>query len=190
MKSMDPRSNQWYVIYTRPKFEKKIARRLDDYSIEHFMPLKSEEHQWHDRRKTVVVPVLPNYIFVRCQPADMLKIYSIAGFVRFISTGGEPDVVADPAMEIIKKVLLTEHEITADVIAPGETVRIVAGPFEGAEGVITSCKGNYRVVVKIDVINQYAMISVNANDLVKVSQREKSGFNQPYTETQFAHAMA
>ena len=190
MNSVDSRSTQWHVIYTRPKFEKRIAKRLDELKIEYFLPLKMEQRQWHDRKKNLEMPVLPNYVFVHCELADMLKVYTISGFVRFISTSGKPDVISQVQMERIKTVLLSDHEMATEDFALGEAVKIISGPFQGLEGITTGHKGNCRVMVKIDVINQYVTITVDAMDLEKVTGDRKIGLPGSIVETKYAHVMA
>ncbi|MEO6221006.1 MAG: transcription termination/antitermination NusG family protein, partial [Ginsengibacter sp.] len=47
----------WYVVYTRPRWEKKIAENLLRLGIEHYCPLNKVTRQWSDRKKKVLEPL-------------------------------------------------------------------------------------------------------------------------------------
>ena len=47
----------WYVVYTKPKWEKKVAERLDAIGIITYCPLITKVSQWSDRKKKVEVPL-------------------------------------------------------------------------------------------------------------------------------------
>ena len=54
----------WYVIYTKPKNEKKVAERLQQIEIEVFCPLVTVVKQWSDRKKKIQIPLFNSYVFV------------------------------------------------------------------------------------------------------------------------------
>ncbi|MEO6347821.1 MAG: transcription termination/antitermination NusG family protein, partial [Aquaticitalea sp.] len=39
----------WYVVYTKPKWEKKVAEKLSEIGIECYCPLITQIKQWSDR---------------------------------------------------------------------------------------------------------------------------------------------
>ncbi|URM37362.1 hypothetical protein LLY39_01890 [Flavobacterium anhuiense] len=41
----------WYVVYTKPKWEKKVADKLNQLGIECYCPLITQIKQWSDRKK-------------------------------------------------------------------------------------------------------------------------------------------
>ena len=51
-------------MYTRPRWEKKIASLLDSRGIENYLPLNKILKQWSDRKKIVQEPLFKGYIFV------------------------------------------------------------------------------------------------------------------------------
>ena len=55
---------RWFALYTRHRFEKKVAARLEDKGIESFLPLHTVLRQWSDRRKKVEEPLFNCYVFV------------------------------------------------------------------------------------------------------------------------------
>jgi hypothetical protein len=41
----------WFVIYTRPQQEKKVAAGLTKIGVEAYCPIVTEVRQWSDRKK-------------------------------------------------------------------------------------------------------------------------------------------
>ena len=67
------KANQWYAVYTRPRWEKKVASLLTKKKIENFCPLNKVVRQWADRKKTVYEPLFTSYVFVNTSETEMLK---------------------------------------------------------------------------------------------------------------------
>ncbi len=42
---------KWYAVYTRPRWEKKVAEILTRKKIENYCPLNKVVRQWSDRKK-------------------------------------------------------------------------------------------------------------------------------------------
>ncbi|GAA0894226.1 UpxY family transcription antiterminator [Fulvivirga kasyanovii] len=161
-------TKQWYVIYVRPQFEKKVLRSSNEKGIEAYLPLKQVVKQWHDRKKKLAVPVFPGYVFVRITAFERPQIYAINGFVKFVCTGGIPDVITESRMNMLKKVLNGEFDVGEISFRNGERVKLLSGPLSGLEGVLVSHKGSKRIAVKVEEINHYIIINVNASALIKV----------------------
>ena len=44
---------RWLVVYTRPRWEKKVDALLQERGIESYCPVTTLERQWADRNKMV-----------------------------------------------------------------------------------------------------------------------------------------
>ena len=69
-RSVQPQTNSWYVLYTKPRHEKRLAERLHSEGRIVFCPLKKTTKQWSDRKKVVEEALFPSFIFVQCQEQD------------------------------------------------------------------------------------------------------------------------
>ncbi len=47
----DKTSKKWFVLYTKPRNELKVAERLSKLGIEVYTPTRMEVRQWSDRKK-------------------------------------------------------------------------------------------------------------------------------------------
>jgi transcription antitermination factor NusG len=57
----------WYALYTKPRWEKKIHKLLQQKGIESYCPLNKVRRKWSDRIKVVEEPLFKSYIFVRVE---------------------------------------------------------------------------------------------------------------------------
>ena len=89
---------KWYAIYTKPRWEKKVAERLDEKGIEHFLPLIKTLKIWSDRKKWIQEPLFRSYIFVHVNPSEYLPALQTPGALRYITIESRP--VAIPPIQI------------------------------------------------------------------------------------------
>lgn len=154
----------WHVVYTMPKSEQKVASAIAEMGIEHYLPLQKVIRQWSDRKKKLLVPLFPNYVFVRVSADKRSYLYSIRELVRFVSIEKRPVVVREKEITAIKRVLNEEVEIFAEeYFQAGMNIRIKQGQFAGLEGVVVK-KSNYsRLIIKIDGLMKAFSINVPTN---------------------------
>jgi transcription antitermination factor NusG len=146
----------WYVIYTRPKYEKKVKEELIAQKYISYLPLISKISTWSDRRKMIEVPLFPSYVFVSL---DDIKIYykllQIKGVVNFIKFENKFAIVKDSEIETIKLLINKSSRIEVNTeIKTGEKKIITFGPFCGYECEVSSYNGKNKVYVKIESLRQ------------------------------------
>jgi transcription antitermination factor NusG len=71
----------WHVVYTMPNSERKVATAIAEMGIEPYLPLHKVMRQWSDRKKKLLVPLFPNYVFVNVSPEKRGYLYSIKELV-------------------------------------------------------------------------------------------------------------
>ncbi len=133
----------WYVIYTKPRNEKKVAERLLQTGITAYCPMITMMKQWSDRKKKVQVPLLNSYVFVYLEEKDREKIFEVSGVVRYLFWLGKPAVVRDEEISALKEGLketMTSFEVKG--IKVGDLLPIPSGPFQGKEGIIKQISKN------------------------------------------------
>lgn len=140
----------WYVIYTKPRNEKKVAESLQKIGIVVYCPLVTQIKQWSDRKKKVQIPLFNSYIFVNLNDKDRNNVFEVHGAIRYLFWLGKPAVVRDEEIEMLQeslKDIMTSVEITS--IKSGDLLSIPGGPFKGKECVVkTVNKNTLQVVLK------------------------------------------
>jgi len=134
----------WYVVNTRPRWEKKIATFLDNKGFEYYCPLNKVTKQWSDRKKVVNEPLFKGYIFIKLEEAEKFKILDIDGILNFIYWIGKPAIVRDTEIENIKKYLceFEDVEIGEFKMEKGQEVIINQGVLMNYKGIILEIKNN------------------------------------------------
>jgi transcription antitermination factor NusG len=159
---------QWYALYTRSRFEKKMLSELTDRRIEVFLPMREILSRWKDRKKRIWIPLFPGYVFVNHidTPENRFRILNIPGAVRFVGFEGYADPVPEDQIQYIRKFL--ESSIAIDpypYIQIGARVEVIAGPLKGIKGLMIEKRGRFRFILQVDLIRQAISIEIDASDV-------------------------
>jgi transcription antitermination factor NusG len=163
-----PADLQWYAVWTRSRQEKCAASVLETLGIPHFLPLKTEVHQWSDRKQTVTVPLFSGYVFVRVDLAkrSRLDVLNASGVVGFVGNQMGPLPIPDHQIEDIRVVLETRIQYTVlPLLNEGDRVRVLRGPLTGIEGRLVPCNSSSRLSISIEMIHKSLLVSVSRDDV-------------------------
>jgi transcriptional antiterminator RfaH len=162
--------DKWYAIYTRPRAEKLVYKRLVEEGVETFLPLQKTYRMWSDRKKLVEKPLLPSYLFVKTKARNFPVVYKIQGVVKFVSFEGQP--VSIPRHQIDNLRLLVdsdaEIEVSSENFARGDKVEVVNGSLIGLTGELIKIGHQNRVVVRIDRLDQNLILKIPKAFLKKI----------------------
>lgn len=139
----------WYVVYTKPKWEKKVAAQLQNNGIECYCPVVVQMRQWSDRKKKVEVPLFNSYVFVRLAENDRNAVFDNVGVVRYLFWLGKPAIVRDDEIDIIKKWLNTSDGSDVEVTSYhiGDSIALESGPFSTQKATIKEITNTHYVLV-------------------------------------------
>jgi transcription antitermination factor NusG len=148
--------NGWYVLYTRPKYEKKVQEELVSKEYTSYLPLIQKTSIWSDRRKIINVPLFPSYVFVYLNDIRIYyKLLQIKGAVNFIKFENKFAIVKDSEIETIKLLIAKSSGIELKPeIKTGDKKRITSGIFSGYECEVSSYSGKNKVYVRIESLQQ------------------------------------
>ena len=93
---------QWYMVYTRPRLERKVAAALLKKNIECYCPVKKIEQQWVLSKRTILEPLFSCHVFVYCNGSDFVAIKQTEGIVNFAYWRGMLAVINPEELNIIK----------------------------------------------------------------------------------------
>jgi transcription antitermination factor NusG len=156
-------SKGWYVIYTKPRHEKKVYEDLRLRDCTAYLPLVNHLSHWSDRRKMIQKPLFTSYVFVYLDDiASYYRVLQVDGFVMFIGFSGKLAMVKESEIETIKQLIANcrEIELVQSDIRIGEKRKVRFGPLAGYEGEVISYKGKDRIIVRIESLRQDIMAVV------------------------------
>lgn len=134
----------WYVVYTRPRWEKKIAKVLDEKGVECYCPLNKVYRQWSDRKKAVYEPLFKGYVFLYVADGNKWDIKKVDGILNYVYWNGKPAIVRPEEIETIKKFLseFSDVEVQNLQLEVNAPVKIKQGMLMNYHGIILEVMGN------------------------------------------------
>ena len=126
---------KWFVVYTKPQQELKVASQLSVMGITNYCPTITLAKQYSDRKKKVTRPLLSSYVMVELEQNQRNKVFACNGIVRYLFFLGKPAVV--PASDIT---LMQDHlngvynDSKVTTLSVGDSHTIIEGPFSGVSG--------------------------------------------------------
>ncbi|OCB70552.1 antitermination protein NusG [Flavobacterium piscis] len=139
----------WYVVYTKPKWEKKVAEKLNEIGIECYCPLIIQIKQWTDRKKKIEVPLFNSYVFVQLEDTNRSSVFQVSGVVRFLFWLGKPAIVRDEEIKIIKTSLAAPNisDISVTSIQVGDRIKLESGVFSNQDAIVQEISNTYYTLV-------------------------------------------
>lgn len=138
-------------MYTLPRWEKKIARLLEEKGYEVYCPLNRVIRQWSDRKKKVVEPLFKGYVFLQVEEDKKWEVKNIHGILNYVYWNGKPGVIRDEEIQTIKRFLhgFTDVQVEEYQLNVDSQVKIKGGVLMNYEGTIIEVSGN-RAFVRIE----------------------------------------
>ncbi len=140
---MDGSSRQdvthWYAVHTKPRREPAVRDLLHSRGIETYLPLLKRTGKRAPRARREQ-PFFACYLFARFNLAEvpLSSINWSPGVTRVVSFGGQPAVVPDETVDLLKDRL--ERIDASDYhqglpLRAGDRLRIVEGPLRDMEAI-------------------------------------------------------
>lgn len=126
----------WYAVYTKPRWEKKVAAGLVFKGIEAYCPLNRVVKQWSDRKKTVELPLFTSYVFVCAEEGQKEAIRRTAGVINFVYWNGKPALLREEEIAAVREFVEKYQNIVLEPLGlmVGAQVAIPEGIFKGQTG--------------------------------------------------------
>ena len=126
---------KWFVVYTRPQQELKVARELSAMGITNYCPTITLLKQYSDRKKKVTRPLLSSYVMVELEENQRNRVFSCSGIVRYLFFLGKPVVVSANQINLMQDHLNgVYNDFKVTTLSVGDSHTITEGPFSGVTG--------------------------------------------------------
>lgn len=162
------KEKNWFAIYTKPRWEKKVNSKLLLKGIESYCPVQKKESQWSDRKKIIDDPIFKSYVFVRITEEEKLAVLNTNGVLQFVRYLKKPAVIRDEEIELIRTYLL-EKNVTITVenlkhFSENNKVVVRKGVFMDIEGTVIK-GGSKKVYVRLESLDQLLIVEFPAEHL-------------------------
>ncbi len=141
----------WYVVYTKPRWEKKVASLLEARGIVYYCPLNKVIKQWSDRKKVVLEPLFKSYVFLKVEEEKKWDILKFEGILSYVKWLGKPAKIRETEIENIRKFLkeFETVEVVDERLEINARVKVRQGALMNYQGILMYLSGN-KACVKIE----------------------------------------
>jgi len=149
-----------------PRHEKRLVVHCGERKIQCFLPLFQVRHRWRNRSTaTVELPLFPNYLFVRIDPGERVRVLRLPGVLSIVSSGRELLPIPDEYITALRGGLLRYRIEPHPNVEAGDRVCITTGPMAGMEGVLDRQKNDLRVILRLEMIGRSVAVEVGATEI-------------------------
>ncbi len=157
--ALETDSSEWWVLHTRPRAEKSLARHFVARNLSFFLPLY--QHQWRNRGRLfrAHLPLFPGYIFLRGDAETRRAALESNQVARTLPVADTAQLRADLSRvyRMMQAGMLLAPE---EQLLPGAAVEIVAGPLTGLEGKIIQRGKQMRFFVEVKLLQQGVSVEI------------------------------
>jgi transcriptional antiterminator RfaH len=149
----------WYVVHTKPRQEARALENLQNQGFNCFLPTMQVQKLRNQKVQTITEPMFSRYLFIQLddQTQNWGPIRSTLGVSKLVSFGPLPAKVPPEFIAFLKE---APPETLERMFAPGDTVKVAAGPLHGLEGKYLAHDGETRAFVLIELLGQPQKIAM------------------------------
>jgi len=146
----------WWALYTVSRREKQLMRRLRQMEIPFFGPvIERRTRSASGRVRISNVPLFAGYVFLRGDEEARYRALTTNCVSRTLPVPDPVTLVND--LRQIRQMIAADMPLTPEArLQPGMRVRVRSGPLIGLEGVVLSRRGQQRLLVAVEFLQQGA----------------------------------
>jgi len=162
-------SREWWVLRTKPRQEKAVAREHLSRSVPFFLPTTKKTRLRRGEERSSFVPLFPGYLFGFATNDERYEINRTGRVASFVHVSDQATIWEElrNLHELIERGL-DVHPVLH--IKEGNRVTIRSGPLKGITGVVQRTAGKCRFVVHIDFLQTGAAVEIDEPDLELISE--------------------
>ncbi len=151
---------QWMALYTKARQEKSLARELLKYQIPFYLPLVRKTSVSRGRRRTSFMPLFGGYLFLYGAEEDRVRALTTNRISRVLKVEDPDQLVFD--LRQLRQLIAAGAPLTVESrLKPGQQVRVRQGPFAGLEGTVLKRRGETRLLVSVNFLQQGASVEID-----------------------------
>jgi transcriptional antiterminator RfaH len=151
---------RWWALYTLPRREKDLVRRLRRHRIHHYCPLVPKRNRSPSGRvRTSHVPLFAGYVFLAGSEDDRYEAMTTNCVSRCLEVPDPVELVRD--LRQIRQLVESGAPLTPEArLQPGMMVRVRSGSLAGFEGTVIKRRGTERLLVAVRFLQKGASVEL------------------------------
>ena len=167
---------KWYVAHTYSGYENKVKvdiektienRKLQDQIFEVLVPLQEVVELKDGKKRSVSKKIFPGYVLINMimNDATWYVVRNTRGVTGFVGPGSKPVPLTEQEMKNLG-IRVPEMEIDVEL---GDTVKVVAGAWEGTVGTVTDINAaKQSVTIEVDIFGRATSVEISFMDVSKL----------------------
>jgi transcription antitermination factor NusG len=156
----DVLDRSWFALYTKARQEKALARELLKNAIPFYLPLIKKISLTRGRRRTSLAPLFGGYVFLYGGEEERVRSLTTNRISRVLQVEDPEQLVFD--LRQLRQLIAANAPLTIESrLAPGRRVRVRNGAFAGLEGTVLKRRGETRLLVSINFLQQGASVEID-----------------------------
>jgi transcriptional antiterminator RfaH len=151
---------RWFALYTKARQEKALAREMLKQCIPFYLPLVKKTNVSHGRKRISLTPLFGGYVFLFGAEDERVRCLASNRISRVLTVEQPEQLVFD--LRQFRQLIAANAPLTIEArLAPGRRVRVRQGPFAGLEGTVLKRRGETRLLVAINFLQQGASVEID-----------------------------
>ena len=162
----------WFLVFTKPSGESLAKTNLERQGFRVYHPRLLNPSLYRGRWVDRIVSLFPRYLFIQLDVVrqSLAPVRSTLGVANVVRFGAQSTVVPDSIVAALMARADPEsglHRLNRSrVVAPGARVSVIAGAFEGLDGIFERDAGSERVVVLLELLGQVTPVTLALRNVV------------------------
>jgi transcriptional antiterminator RfaH len=161
---------EWWVLHTKPRCEKTLARRLHHDDCSYYLPMYLRNRRVKGVIRERQVPLFSSYLFLRGDRDARQKALATNLVANSL-------YVADRAA--LLRTLVGVRQMLKDGSKPypekrvlrGMAVEIIDGPLEGMTGKVVRRGGSFRFLIEVNFLQQGVSVEIDRRMFQPISKK-------------------
>jgi transcription antitermination factor NusG len=156
-----PRGDRrWWAVYTKSRQEKSLARQLLSLEVPFYLPLVPKVSLIGGRRVKSQLPLFGSYLFLHATDDQRLATLSTKRVAYLFEAPDAGSIARD--LRSVRALIASGVPLTVEGrLVAGQRVRVKHGSLMGVEGLIVARRGEDRLLVSIDFLQQGVSILIS-----------------------------
>mgnify|MGYP003326937051 CR=1 FL=1 len=153
---------RWYVLHTKSRQEKAVAKHLARRQANFFLPLVSQVRFYGRRKVSVDLPMFPGYVFLFGAREQAFEADRTKRLARIIEVADQQQI----EWEIKNLQLAIEKAVPLDpypYLRMGTRAEVRSGPFRGLQGVIEQRPRPDRLMLQVDMLGRAVSVEIDGS---------------------------
>jgi transcriptional antiterminator RfaH len=152
----------WWVLHTRPRAEKTLARQCTTQGLPFYLPLYQKRWRSGGRSQTSYLPLFPSYLFLYGDYQVRTSALETNLVVQVLPVADQHALYTD--LRRVGRLIDSGSALSPeDRLPPGMPVRVTSGPLAGLEGKVVRHEKGTRLFIEVRLLQRGVSIEIDGD---------------------------